>query len=82
MDLITLLIDIIGWACLAHLLVDFLQTLDIPIIQRKPFTCDMCMGFWIGVPHAWAAYGFIHGTLVAAITGVVADLIFRWKLRL
>jgi hypothetical protein len=77
-----LIIDIIGFAALAHLVVDFIQSFELPLINRKPFTCDMCMGFWLSLPHAWAQWGFVHGFLIAAITGVVADLIFRLKWRL
>lgn len=77
-----LIIEILGFAALAHLVVDFLQSFDIPILHRKPLSCDMCMGFWLSVPHYWIHFGFMHGLAMAALTGIVADLIFRWKQRL
>jgi hypothetical protein len=73
-----LIILILGLACMAHLLVDFLQEIDYPIIHRKPFSCDLCMGFWVSIPFLCALEGW-YGIPLSAITGVLADVIFRWK---
>ena len=76
-----ILIEILGMACLAHLVVDFLQSLNKEYLNKKPFSCDMCMGFWISILPFVAQYGF-RGLAASAIAGVVADLIFRLKNRL
>lgn len=76
-----MIIEIIGMACLGHMVVDFLQTLPFKFLDNKPFSCDMCMSFWISVGPFVALYGF-KGLAAAGITGVVADLIFRLKERL
>ena len=76
-----LIIEIIGMACLGHMIVDFLQSLDIDLLNRKPFSCDMCLAFWLALGWFIAGYG-AFGLPLAAITGVLADIIFRWKERL
>ena len=77
----TTLITILGLACFAHLLVDFLQELDIQFFQQKPFNCELCMGFWLSIGILCGIHGWI-GVPMAAITGVLADVIYRWKGRL
>ena len=77
----TTLITILGLACFAHLLVDFLQELDIQFFQQKPFNCELCMGFWLSIGILCGMHGWI-GIPMAAITGVLADVIYRWKGRL
>lgn len=69
-----ILIKILGWACFGHLVVDLLQSLNIKLLERKPFNCEMCMTFWLSV--------LILGIPYAALAGVLADLIFRLKQRL
>ena len=77
----TTLITILGLACFAHLLVDFLQELDIQFFQQKPFNCELCMGFWLSIGILCGMHGWI-GVPMAAITGVLADVIYRLKGRL
>lgn len=75
-----ILLELLGLACLTHLIVDFIQTLDLPL-PNKPFKCDMCLGYWISMIPLILAYG-IHGFAYAAIVGVLADIIYRIKERL
>ena len=75
------LVLILGFACMAHLIVDFLQDLDWAPLNRKPFSCDMCTAFWISVPFLCGLHGWT-GIPLAAITAVLADVIFRWKEKL
>jgi len=72
-----MMLFILGFASLTHLLVDFISTLDTRL-PNKPFKCDLCMGFWISVIPALIQYN-LTGVLVAAITAITADLIFRIK---
>ena len=77
-----MIFELIGWACLAHIAVDFLSYLDEDdMIYEKPFKCDLCMGYWLSVLPLVVGYGS-YGFLYAGIVGVLADLIFRLKQRL
>ena len=80
-EALIIVIEILGLACLGHMIVDFLQNLDIDFLNRKPFSCDMCLTFWISVGWLLAEYGLI-GVPMAAISAILADLIFRLKERL
>lgn len=65
-------------ACLAHLAADFSIHFRLP---AKPFQCDMCLGWWLSlfpfiVLHGWT------GIPMAAITAVLADVIYRLKEKL
>ena len=80
-EALIIIIEILGMACLGHMAVDFLQSLDKPFFDRKPFNCEMCLTFWLSVGYFIADYG-LFGVPVAALTGVVADLIYRLKERL
>lgn len=75
-----ILLQILGYACLAHLVVDFISHLDLKL-PNKPFKCDMCMGYWISMVPLILSHG-LYGFALAAIVGVVADLIFRIKNRI
>ena len=69
-----IIINIVGFACIAHLLADFLQQFE--EIPKKPFACNMCLGFWISLfPNMWL-YG-LQGILVSAIVGVVSETIYK-----
>ena len=76
-----ILLNIIGWACLAHMAVDFLQSFGFNFLDRKPLNCDMCMGFWLPSFYFISEYGSL-GLAAAGASGVLADLIFRIKNRL
>ena len=74
-----MILELIGWACLAHLAVDFIETIDTNgVLANKPFKCDMCFGYWSSVIPLVYIHG-LNGFLYAAIVGVMADLIFRLK---
>jgi hypothetical protein len=74
-----MIFSIIGFASLAHLLVDLIETIDTEEkVPRKPFKCDLCMGYWLSILPFMYMYG-LEGILAAAITGVTADLIYRLK---
>jgi hypothetical protein len=75
--MIQLLTYIIGFACLAHLVVDFITSLDLPELPDKPFRCDMCMAYWISIIPMMVAYGF-EGILYSAISAVLANYIYKW----
>lgn len=68
-----ILLQIIGFACLAHLAADIGQYLE---LKQKPFQCNLCMGYWISfIPFL---YQFeLMGILYAAITGVLSDVLYR-----
>lgn len=80
-EALIILIEVLGFACLGHMIVDFLQTLDIDLLNRKPFSCDMCLTFWISIGWFLAEWGSF-GLPMAAISAILADLIFRLKERI
>jgi hypothetical protein len=45
-------------------------------LNFKPFNCTLCFGFWSTVWFWFAVHG-ARGFLLAAMTGVVAELIDR-----
>ena len=69
-----MIFSIIGFACLAHLAADFFEQFN--TLWRKPFKCNMCMGFWLSLPTFILLYGG-WAPLVAAITGVTSEVIYR-----
>lgn len=77
-----MIFSIVGFACLGHLLVDFIDTMDERgWLPQKPFKCDMCMTFWVSL------WPLIHiyqseGILAAACASILADFIFRLKQRI
>ena len=44
-----LLLQILGFACVGHLVTDFITNFDLPELPNKPFRCDMCMTYWISI---------------------------------
>ena len=68
--------QVIGFACLAHLVTDFIDHMEWSL-PDKPFRCDMCMGYWISIIPFFLQFG-LHGVLLAAITGVTANLIYKY----
>lgn len=70
-----MILQILGFACLAHLAADLISYLS-PELPQKPWQCNMCMGWWLSfIPFIWQ-FGLI-GILYAAITGIVSELIYR-----
>ena len=45
-------------------------------LDFKPFNCTLCLGFWSSL-WFWFAHDGAYGILMAALTGVVAELIDR-----
>ena len=72
-----LIMQLIGFAALAHLVVDFIVTLDKDWIPTKPFKCDKCFAFWISIGPMVIQYG-ITGILYSAIIAILAQLIFKY----
>lgn len=74
-----LIIEILAWASLTHLIVQFFE--DNNILQFKPFNCEKCLGFWLSVGPNFAFYG-AKGILLSALIGVTADQIYKLTNRL
>ena len=71
------IVQIIGFACLAHLAVDLISHFDLPELPDKPFRCDMCFAYWISVIPFIIQFGLV-GILYGAISGVIANLIYKY----
>ena len=73
------IIQIIGFACIGNLIVDFIANFK-PLIRLskiKPFNCEKCFTFWISVSFFCIQFGPV-GILYAAIAGVVSNLIYKY----
>ena len=73
-----MIFEILGLACLAHIMVDFFQHLE---INTKPFNCNLCWAFWLSLFPMVIMYG-VEGFLGAALTGVTSEIIYRLLNRL
>ena len=73
------LYDIVGFAALAHLIVEF--NTDLQLTDKKPFTCNLCMGFWLAILPGFFQWG-LGGLLFAALAGVTSELIYKILTRL
>ena len=40
-------------------------------LQVKPFTCELCMAFWLGVLYFHSVEGFAYAFLAAAISTIL-----------
>ena len=69
-----LLIHIIGFACLGHLVADFLSGFE--SLPDKPFKCNMCSTFWISIGFLIFTYRW-EGILVSAIAAITSEIIFK-----
>ena len=65
--------QIVGFACLAFLMADMAQYLELP---QKPFQCNLCVGFWISLFPLLIQFGTI-GILYAAMTGITSEALYR-----
>ena len=72
-----IIIQIIGFACLGHIITDFISHWNLPKLPDKPFRCDMCMTYWISIIPLIVQFGFI-GILYAAISSVTSNIIFKY----
>ena len=73
----SIIIQIIGFACLGHIVTDFISHWNLAKLPDKPFRCDMCMTYWISIIPLIMQFGFI-GILYAAISSVTANTIFKY----
>lgn len=48
LDFAVYLLSSAGWAMMINSV-----SARIPLLNRKPFTCALCMGFWAGLAIAW-----------------------------
>ena len=69
-----LILTIIGFACLGHIIADFLSTFE--ELWDKPFKCNMCMTYWISLAPFIFIYG-ANGILYAAIASITSEIIYR-----
>lgn len=73
-----LIFNILGWASLAAIWVDFIDTLDTEQkLPQKPFKCALCSGFWLSVLPMIYVHN-LEGILYAAIAGVTSEIIDRY----
>ena len=72
------IIQILGFACLGHLITDFISSFDLPELPEKPFKCDMCLTFWLSIVPLMFLHGFT-GILYAAISSILANYIYKYK---
>ena len=72
-----LLLQILGFACVGHLVTDFITNFDLPELPNKPFRYDMCMTYWISIIPLMVQFG-LKGILYAAISSIVANIIFKY----
>jgi hypothetical protein len=76
--MIETILQIIGFGALAHLIVNFMVSLDKEEeLPDKPFKCEKCMAYWISVVPLCIQFGFV-GILYAAISSVVASYIYKY----
>lgn len=70
-----ILILLLGIACLNILVInhDWYQKWK---PNRKPFTCALCMGFWLPIGALIFKYSW-EGVLYAAITAVITEFLDR-----
>ena len=71
------LIQIIGFSCLAYLVVDFINSFELLWLPNKPFRCDMCMAFWLSIGPMVLQFGPI-GILYSSISAVSANLLYKY----
>ena len=76
-----LIINILGFASFGALLQNFdlwQWMLDRLKLQVKPFNCTLCWTFWITLgAYLGLDHSFIGSIALAALTGVLAELIDR-----
>mgnify|MGYP003627952221 CR=1 FL=1 len=75
--MIEIIIQIIGFACLGYLAVEFISGFNLPELPDKPFRCELCLTYWISIIPLMVQFGFI-GILYAAISSVIANIIFKY----
>lgn len=71
------ILQIIGMACLGHLVVDFISSFDLPEIPEKPFKCEKCFTTWIAIIPFMLQFGPV-GLLYACISGIISSFIYKY----
>ena len=74
-----MILELLGYASLTTLLMNFEpyhKLLDFLYLNKKPFVCTMCMGFWVSVLPLMVSYG-LKGILYSALSSLAAELIDR-----
>ncbi len=69
-----MILTILGFACLGHLGADFFSQWD--RLPNKPLKCNMCLSFWLALIPLICVHGW-QGPLIAAITGVTSETLYR-----
>lgn len=69
-----LIIVILGCASLGHMGADVLSKFD--WLWDQPFKCNMCLTFWMCIVPLMVEYG-VEGILIAALSSIVSELIFK-----
>lgn len=73
-----MIFSILGWACAAILVADFLQEMDVNNkLPQKPFKCVLCLGFWLSIFVNIYWFG-AFGIVLSPISGIVAELLDRY----
>ena len=76
--MISIILQIIGFACLGHLSADLMVHLDKDDdLPAKPFKCDMCLTYWMSVVPLCIQFGPV-GILYSAIAAVTANIIYKY----
>ena len=73
-----MILQILGLASLGHILAEAFQHAG---IDRRPFNCNLCLATWISIIPLVIGYGNL-GFLLAPLTGVVSEIIYRLLNRL
>ena len=76
--MIDLLLQIVGFACLGHLVTDLISNFELPELPDKPFRCDMCVTYWISIIPLMVQFEF-KGILYAATSSIIANIIFKFR---
>ena len=71
------IIEILGIASLGFIFSSVVTPMLPQKIKVKPFTCESCLSWWIGIAYFYSQYNF-YAIIPAAICYVIASLI--WKL--
>jgi hypothetical protein len=72
-----IIIEILGISSLGFIF-SSVVTPNLPkLLKRKPFTCESCLSWWLGIAYFYSQYN-LAAIIPAAICYVVASLI--WKL--
>ena len=76
-----MIFQILTLAALAHLVVEFLQDLNLEWLNQRPFNCNLCAGYWLALLPGFVEYG-LWGMPFAALVGLTSEVIYRLLQRL